>query len=211
MSLQPTTGRKIEQQPLVAVASWEGVHEFNYRSFKLSLKTDTASPEAPVKLHIEIGEGRRPQVPNSQAQTKEFDIAEGLLFIAETATSRLPANPILQSNGVAQFGQGECTRERDFLSTIDENGKAIKVDSEKFILALRPSFVIYRSAADEFTISPTKRTVQDGNIYEFLLHKRLTPEGSIHSLNTEKLITIADAEKLFKHFVEATLSSPPNR
>ena len=211
MSLQPSTGRKVEQQPLIAVANWEGVHEFNYRSFKLSLKTDTASPEAPVKLHIEIGEGRRPNIPHGQAHTKEFDIAEGLLFIAETATSCPPANPLLPSNVVAQFGQGQLTSVRDFLHSVDENGKAIRVDSEKFILAHRPSFVIYRSPSDEFTISPTKRTVQDGHIYEFLLHERHTPEGSMHSLNTEKLISIADAEKLFKYFVEAPLSSPPNR
>jgi len=211
MSLRPTAGIKIEQQPLVVVANWEELYEFNYRSFTLSLKADAASPEAPAKLHIEIGEGRRSTIPNSQAHTREFGIAEGLLFIAETATSCTSANPLSKTNVVAEFNQGQFTNTRDFLHSVDANGKAITVDSEEFILADRPSFVIYKSSSDEFTIPPTKRTVQDGHIYEFLLHERRTPEGSMHSLHTEKLITIADAEKLFKYFIEATLSSPPNR
>lgn len=184
----------------IAVAEWQGYHDFNYRTFSLSIIQPASPSEAPSKLHCSIGEGARRSIPNWQACRIECDFHEALLFVAQTATSCPPANPLSKTSVVAEFNQSQHIVLRDFLYQVGPNGERLCTEHPEFTLALSPSFTCSNTGTTESVLLPVKRIVQDGAIFEFLLREKYLGDETLRPLYMERIVTIAEAAQLFQGF-----------
>jgi hypothetical protein len=184
----------------IAVAEWQGYYEFNYRNFSLSVIKPASPSEAPSSLHCSIGEGARRTIPHWQSHSIQFDFDEGLLFVAQTATSCTPANPLSKTAVVAEFNQSQNIVLRDFLYHVDADGRSLCKEHPEFTLALKPSFTISNVGGTESLLFPMKRNVKDGFIFEFLLQERYLSAETLRPLYMERIVSIAEAAQLFQNF-----------
>jgi hypothetical protein len=199
--MKPTSAPKHsanERQNLGApIAEWEGLYNFNYRTFSLSL-IQAASPSEPrLKLQCCIGEGARRAIPYWQAHTVEFDINEALLFLAQTATSCSPAHPVPRTSVIEEFSQNQNIVLRSFLRQVDTNGVPLVNECPEFTLALAPSFRITAASNKSVSLFPAKRPTRDGPSFEYLLSRKILIGDSSRSLYVEQLISIEEAAELF--------------